>query len=366
MAGKRGATCSALRQWESDGRDLGAAYMLSGISEEDEEFLQNMLRGWDTTTYLSGSLAAGLGHSLSDIDVHALEPYPDAEDAVFAPSGRRVQVTGVTTIDLELFRQFAGGLQASPSNRGAFYLDQKSLWDLFRLASSRPLFVKPRDEWIFGEPLVDAIRQIQIGTRAHQVARAWSDASGLAASGELPTAIDIAKSASRDTMEMVLSAFGDYYSSPKLFLARAHRFATAWPASAWLEEFLDNPDCDIADTFRTLQTLGAHAQLRGWVAPCTSDAWVVSSRGGGNGGEYRRSLDYWLVRGTDSWSLATPSTRGFAVKHGMAVLWGCADAGDMDAIEAAYAELGDKRTTADLKVGLEKLVSMGCLEETRR
>jgi len=335
--------------------------LLAGIDERDRQFVVGATADIDATSFLSGSLAVGLGHGRSDVDVHVISESADVVSDLppRAPSGRRIQYEWIDSHRLNALGSIASGVAITIADRAALYMSEKELWDVFRTAVADPLHVLAEHSDLFTETFRSSTRRVIIGSNVHRIGRAADDVAGLLDVGAELAALDTAASAVRCAGEIFLAACGDYYASPKFLVPRLERLtATSNVATALLEAVRSSQSP--RQMLSLAQTVSAQAQVLGWTHEIQAEDFRLAESG-----MYVRSLDWWLMRTDDQWSIASGSVRGHRTSFEMCALWTAADAGGRAAIASEFERLNPS-TTPDLTAGLARLLEMGLIESRER
>lgn len=314
-----------------------------------------------STLLLSGSFAAGLAHRRSDVDVHVVggEP-PDVELML---SGARVQFTRVPDGAADIARSLAGGALERAGWSQAYFLSDRERWELFRLATAMPIRQDPAHDWLGSSGLRQAVRRIQIGTAAHQIARAADDIRGMVESAEPDSARDLMRQVLRDAASLTLAALGDLYASEKLILPRLRRSWLGRSEVSWLVTAYAEGDGDLR-RLPELQGLTALVQLVAWDEPITPE--LLALLHGGPARRWVRSPEFWVVRRPDAVTLADSGGHGFRLPRELALLWVLSESGDLDAIESALLSAGVPLPRASIESGIGKLVELRLIESERR
>jgi predicted nucleotidyltransferase len=138
--------------------------------------------------YLAGSLAVGLGHGTSDVDVYAVAGRPSGQDYVYEHDGVLVHVT---ELDGALVRRLAGlgtRFTATGTHREQFLLEFKVLNALVRLTTGYRVKVSPVWRDVLAPLRRDVVRQILVARHANIFAACAEDVWGALLSGDRYTA----------------------------------------------------------------------------------------------------------------------------------------------------------------------------------
>lgn len=275
--------------------------------------------------FVSGSLAAGLGHGLSDVDVY-LFPTPDhARWRGYREGDFVVQVHPLTQEHVSLLARGCAAYVATPSDRWQLELTERELQLTVRYAIGAML-IDRHDALQRTVDSVLTVRRILMSTHAYQVSGLIEDALGALRSGDGLTAQQAAQIALEHASECALAAAGDIYLGRKFLprrLARTEALseisAQIWPC-LWQPVTAGDAD-DVASRVTWCATLATHlvtaALLDGWDAPL--ERMALASRQPGLGGPVRSP---WVVpvRFADSIGMAGPDV-GYRATVAMVRLW---------------------------------------------
>lgn len=315
----------------------------------------------NSTILLSGSFAAGLAHARSDLDIHFIGDPPNPGD--LEVSGFRVQFTRVPNDIVELGESLGRNDLATAQWSRVYFLSDRERWELFRLATAKPIRVSESHHWITSSLFRQSVRQIQMGTSAHQIARTADDIRGLVESNETDAARDLVRQLFRETSSMVLAAHGDLYASDKFLLPRLRRSMLNVSEMNWLVKGYQDAARDL-HWLPKIQALSAFVQLEGWHKLLTGDSLSLIDHPGS--ARWTRSPNFWLVRRPDSVMLSDSGAHGFKVPQDLAVLWVMSEAGNLDAVTEAVNRAGYELSRSSVASGLEKLLELELIDNGRR
>jgi hypothetical protein len=265
--------------------------------------------------FVSGSLAAGLGHTMSDIDVHILPPegVPLRFHSVNTPLGM-VQANPLSEQDARNLVEMTSEYRVTPRQRDQIAVSDPALRDLVRFAIGTVL----DSEFPVAEAAVrrDVARKIIISRGANHLSSYAEDSYGALRSGDLLTALSAAEIAVRHGAEVLLAAIGDLYVGPKFLYRRLHRHrATAPLLDEILAELAAVSTSDVSAStaerhvtrrLRASATWVTAAAMHAWDRPWPEDREPLRFGGTPVRGGYVRSPWFVPVRYGDSWSLAGP------------------------------------------------------------
>ncbi|GHJ53033.1 hypothetical protein Nm8I071_23400 [Nonomuraea sp. TT08I-71] len=281
---------------------------------------------------LGGSLAAGLGHSLSDIDLYVvyLDPTPST-----VPDDRDGPPVHVEAIEREAFADLgalAAQFRATSSDRSQLFLAESQLKQLARLATG--LVVADADQDLVALiPRRQVVRQILMARNACDFAVAAEDAIGAADSDDWYTALSASHSAVQYAAEAALAGAGDVYLGPKFLFRRlartsatSHLVPELWRLTQ-APAALARPNGWARTLVEARLLAGSHllswSLLDGWDSPVGRIPPLPERRHSGP----RRHPAYSPLRFADGIALAGPH-RGAKVSEGMLRAWRHLNGGD--------------------------------------
>lgn len=274
--------------------------------------------------FVSGSLAAGLGHAYSDIDVYVSDDRL-TEPLVRRRDGSSVQLTPMSPGTLDATLRTCRGFVATARDRWQVEQTEDELRVALRLA--------------IGTVLVDAggvvpdvatrrtaLRQVLLCRYAGLVSSLAEDVAGALAFGDVRTAQRCSSVALDHAVEALLTATDDLYLGRKFLYRRLERSDVLAPVLPELWRLLREPDLDApAQEVRELSILrtrvAAHAlavaQRDGWEQPLRGPVRLWSPAG-----EDGPWPSPWVVavRYQDAWGLVAPDD-GFRVSPGVVSIW---------------------------------------------
>jgi hypothetical protein len=310
-----------------------------------EQVLGSVRSKFDLAFY-SGSLAVGLGHATSDVDIHiVLAEGVHLERRTFDVGQHAIQLTAVPLSRLRYIAELGSRLTATARHREQFELDSGLLWDMMRTGSGVLIEGSGEAATLFGSINVDVVRQVIMGNHAHPVGRFAKDAYGLLGVGDVRSAYVCAIQALGNAVELALAAGGDLYTLPKFQFARLARSIHAAQANALWQLLYAGPATPTAeDLERRLWAAGslvADGLLNGWDSVLTT---VPPLEPVGSG--VIRSPYWGLMRFADGYALAGPA-KPLRVSAPVARLWSILDGRPFDdLVHASGAESADQVTAA--------------------
>lgn len=284
---------------------------------------------------LSGSLAVGLGHTFSDVDVHIVYLGPPPGITETERDGPPVHVESLTRDSLVRLGQWGAEFRATALDREQLYPAESDLKKLVRLATA---FVAEsagtEPELAAHLPNRGVVRQILMSRNACDVAVAAEDAVGAADIGDWYTALAASLSAILHAAEAALAAADDVYYGPKFLFRRMSRTratshlvpalwtltqapATVTDADGWARDLVER---------RLLASshLLCWSLIDGWESPLDSIPSLPDRETAGP----RRRAGYSPMRFADGLSLTGPF-KGAEVSEGMLRVWRRLDGGQL-------------------------------------
>lgn len=324
--------------------------------------------------FLSGSLAVGLGHGLSDVDVYfAPSSTDDARDRSFRQDELMVQLNPLSRDDVSAMATICAGFTDAPGARRQSTLSDKELQKSVRYAVGRTL-VQARDLLPDPDTAHLALRRTLMTRGAYELSSFAEDALGALQFGDALTALQASLIALEFALESALAGVGDLYLGRKFHLRRAARSAAL---SSVLGDYLavcQHP-ADLGD-FRAAADLIVRrlllcnhlvgsALLHGWAEPAEQLPALTDNRDGG--GPVRSP---WVTpaRFAESWAMVGPDT-GFRTTAEMTRVWLALDGRPLDAVcrslleNEALAGLTTELLDGAVKQLVEKEVAVTSSEE---
>jgi hypothetical protein len=197
--------------------------------------VEHRLAGPVDLAFLAGSLAVGLGHGTSDVDVYAVGDRLADQDRGYEHDG---VVVHVTKLDAALVRRLAGlgsRFTATGGDREQFLLEFKVLNALVRLTTGRRIKVTPDWQDVLSRLRRDVVRKILVARHANLFAAFAEDVWGALLTGDRYTAATASAIALENAAEALLAAADDLYVGPKFLFRRLRRteLTTEWAPELW-------------------------------------------------------------------------------------------------------------------------------------
>jgi hypothetical protein len=300
--------------------------------------------GLDATrlAFVSGSLAAGLGHAMSDVDLYvSAEPGVEVADHEYHEGRHVVQINPIRPDELTRLIAVTTEFTAGPADRWQVNLTDQQLTPAVRYAIGTVLI--DRGSGLPPAPQAwQTMRQVLMVTRAITIATYAEDVLGALTVGDELTALQTTNIAVGLAVECLLAGVGDLYVGQKFNLRRLARSGAVREALPLLWESLRLPAAPLGLTgtrwlvegrLRLVGRLVADVLLDGWDKPLDQlPAYTEPRTGGGP----LRSPWVLPVRFADSWGMIGPDT-GYRSKEGMVRLWRQLDGRPVDELHRDLA-----------------------------
>jgi hypothetical protein len=279
--------------------------------------------------FVSGSLAAGLGHGLSDVDLYVSATGSPPEMRSYREGGYIVQVNPVPARYIDLIARACTEYTDTAASRPQISLTEWELTGVLRYAIGTVL-ADAGTGLPSTEDSVRTIRRVIMNRNAYRLGDLAEDTLGTLEVGDTLTALQTSLMAVEHGLDCALAGAGDLYLGRKFQLRRAARTAALHDLLPDLWACLRQPQSppdhagatEIAVRRMLLAThLISAALLDGWDKPLDRVPAFTDRRG--EGGPVRSP---WVtpVRFCDSWGMAGPDT-GYRVTEAMVRLWRCLD-----------------------------------------
>ncbi|ATL66170.1 nucleotidyltransferase domain-containing protein [Nocardia terpenica] len=274
--------------------------------------------------FVGGSLAAGLGHGNSDIDLY-ISARTDLREGNLSQDGYTVQVNPITSNRLEELARICAANTISEDNRWQVELGEPELKRAVRYAIGTILV----DNYSgLPTPAVArrTMRQVLMSRTAWYASSFAEDVAGALHIGDGLTALQASVIGVEEAVECALTAVDDLYIGRKFLLRRVFRNAALSAVSDDVYHLLSQPVGDLSlrevteivtRRMRFAGHLIAWSLREGWDTPLRSlpafpDTWT-------HGGPTRNP---WTIpiRFPQSWGLISPQT-GFSTTAAMVGIW---------------------------------------------
>jgi hypothetical protein len=316
--------------------------------------------------YLSGSLAAGLGHANSDLDIHVvLASGRNLEHPFARKDGLKVQLNVVPEQVIGELAEATRGYEVRPSNRDQVPIESARLWQMARTCES---------EFLDGEDaeLLSLYRSIDRAVAGKLIAFRFAaeaglfaeDAYGMLARGDIRSSLVAARMALACSAEVAVALLGDLYALPKFLLARLERHAEFDDCIVGIWDLLQRaPEWSNLEAIAELipRILRAGQQL---------SADGLLSHWSGGGAAYRlpplandgpkRDPERGLLRFEGTWGIAGP-TEQLRVGEDMARLWAACNGQSRDGVQSELIAQGVDAPSEELAAQIQRLQQRGVL-----
>ncbi len=266
--------------------------------------------------FLGGSLAAGLGHATSDVNLYAVGQAPAGTAAVFRSGGVVVRALALRSCAVHARLQLADAYRMTDAKHPQATASWGDLSALVDMTLGRVLYASPQWRQLMADLRTNAVRELLIARHAADGAAAVSEAFGALISGDLYTAYSVSEMALVSACEAMLCAAGDLYFGRKYLSRRLSRVPMEQQCRDELTRLLNFPwlvaDGQDSQAVRRLvddrllaaNMLLASAVLEGWESDSGQPVHAVPAAGSSGGP--RRSPYFAPVRYADGFTLAGP------------------------------------------------------------
>lgn len=314
---------------------------------------------------LGGSLAAGLGHDLSDVDLDVVSDGIQRRHVVVARDGHQVQVNAISTAEIERLVELGSRFVATSINEAEMDLDDRTLTRLVRLTIGRTVYVSGGFAARYAELDRSVVRKLVMSRDALQCAALAEDTLGALRYGDWTTALAASGQVLAYAADCALSAADDLYLAPKFLHRRMSRCAAVAELAAEVWSGIscgpphgaDGDEVSASVTARLLLAnfLVGSAMLDGWEQPLrNAGAFSLGT------GAVRRDAFHVPMRSSTAVGLVGPD-RGFKLSEPMVRLWHALDGRSWDTVLTGLRRHADFRTVDDTEVraAVDKLVRQG-------
>jgi hypothetical protein len=323
---------------------------------------------------LGGSLAVGLGHTLSDVDLYIVYLGPPSPITTVDRQGVQVHIEAMTREAFVALGALGARFQATSDDRRQLFLAESDLKQLVRLATGHRLAhddIEP--ELIALLPDRHVVRQILMSRYACDFAVAAEDAFGAADIRDWYTAMAASLAAVLCAAEAALAAADDVYHGAKFLFRRLARTSATCHLVPDLWALTQAP-ANVAHPHEWARTIverrllaGSHllawSLLDGWERPLDRlpefPQWTAAGP--------RRHPAYSPLRFVDGVALAGPH-KGAQVSEGMLRVWRRLNGADLaDTLSCLGQHEPDFRAIpeATLTAAVDKLHGYGAVEVER-
>jgi hypothetical protein len=336
-------TTTTVIPWSTDERWLTGDQMRAAAATLDEVRSAHGIG----LALVSGSLAVGLGHAISDIDLYVIpaDGLP-LRSRTYTDQGHPVQVNPLTAEELAGLVPFAEEFRVTSADRAQLSLGPARSKLMLRLVNGRLLEARPDLAELLGRLDRDVVRRLMILRHACFAVELAEDVQGTLASGDFYTALTASHRALLHALESGLAGAGDIYDHEKVLFRRlvrhpalGHLTGEAWNLLNCGIRPGDPAEAAHALARRRLLLVShliAAAVLDGWSRPLRlAPPFAPDVRGP------LRSPFFGLLRFADGIAL-TGQDKGYRVSEPAARLWAALDGRPLaEAIDGAVPPGGD-------------------------
>jgi hypothetical protein len=282
--------------------------------------------------FLGGSLAVGLGHATSDVDLYVVgDDLPDYAET-FDRNGVSVHVVTLTAEFVHRLVRLCGAYATTGFDRDQTHVDLRTLHGLVRITTGVRVLCGPQWSAELRSLRRDVLRQILIARNAQIFAAHAEDVLGALISGDPYTAAGASGIALEAAAEAVLAAADDLYVGPKFLFRRLGRNPVTADWSPLLWRLLNGAFGDVSEVGPD-NVVEAHVRavveqrllignlllsecaLTGWDHPLDRLTNPPS-----NPTDTSRSPYFVPIRFADGWALVGPDN-GYEVTEEVVRLW---------------------------------------------
>ncbi|MBO3749904.1 hypothetical protein J5X84_27810 [Streptosporangiaceae bacterium NEAU-GS5] len=278
--------------------------------------------------FLGGSLAVGLGHGTSDVDLYAVGPGLPGGDVIFERAGLQIHVNPVPAAKIRALLELGRAYRATGADRSQLAIEITTLNALIRLTTGHT--VRIDQEWRRELDTFDpnVVRQLLMTRNANIFSAYAEDVYGALAAGDLLTAASASAIALEAACEAALAGAGDVYLGPKFLFRRLARnpALAPWCDRLWrlihreIHPSAGHGPQEIRavaeDRLSAGGVLLSWCAVEGWDKPL--DALPVPAAPGEHG--LRRDPYFTPLRFADGWALIGPAD-GYEVTEETVRLW---------------------------------------------
>jgi hypothetical protein len=292
--------------------------------------------------FVSGSLAAGLGHGMSDVDLYVaqFDGIPAARG--YRQDGFMVQVNPVSAEHIAGIAQTCASYCDTAARRPQTLMTDAELQASLRYAIGTTLVDKGNCLPSAADS-IQAVRRILMNRNAYWISSFAEDALGALQTRDALTALQASLMVTEFALECALASAGDVYLGRKFQLRRLARVPALGDVRSELWTYLQQPDvpADLDETAEFVlrrMLFASHlvscAMLDGWDEPLGRLPAFTDRRA--EGGPVRSP---WVtpVRFSDSWGMSGPVT-GYRATAAMIRLWHFLDGRSVDAVHQRFLD----------------------------
>jgi hypothetical protein len=298
--------------------------------------------------FFSGSIAAGLGHVTSDLDIHVvLGDAAKLPRSTYMLNDCRIQITYV---DEQLFlgvSELCREFVATKADRTQAELSPDILWNISRTASSELVSGSKHMTAAYRAVRRSVARKILLVNFARPVGNLTQDSFGFLEIGDIPSAYAASVLALRNATEALLAGFGDLYAVEKFAIARLARSQSADICDfLWKSVYagaLQPTESTVRNNLWAANSLASSALLTGWDVDMKSKPSTQPVGGGPV-----RSPFWSLLRFSDCFALAGPNA-SLRISEAVARMWNSLDGRNLpEVIDVSAGDAGSEAASRAL------------------
>lgn len=308
--------------------------------------------------FVGGSLAAGLGHGMSDVDLYVAQVDGVPAARGYRQDGFMVQVNPVSAEQLAHIAQTCAGYCDTPARRLQTRMTDAELEPPLRYAIGT-ILVDKGNCLPSAQDSTQAIRRILMIRNAYWLSSFAEDALGALQTKDVLTALQASLMVTEFALECALAGAGDVYLGRKFQLRRLARVPALRDVRSAVWTYLRQPDVP-ADFDETAEFVLGRMLFASHLVSCALlDGWDVPlgllpafTDHSAEGGPIRSP---WVtpVRFSDSWGMSGPDT-GYQATAAMIRLWYYLDGRPADAV---YKRFSDSSGTAISRERLDAAIA---------
>lgn len=324
---------------------------------------RNQVRG----ILMTGSIAAGLGHAQSDIDVIVVTDEPDRMSALnYIRADRRIDLLPVGLAELAALVGQGNRFTATRTSRSQVMMEHTRAMTVVRASTVEVLIADDAVRSVLGGVDHSELARILMTRAAIETATYTEDVAGMVEIGDWYTALDTSELALRKACDVFLTASRDFYISDKFLFRRVFRTPGLADVrdSLWTETHRGLTRSESVPTIRTAvhrrlqlaSDLVSSTLLDGWDEPPS----VLPPRRVRPAGPVRCPY-FSLLRFTDGFALSGPNV-GFEISSAGARAWSMLDGRPVPevAVEFARTAAVEPADVADaIGAGIAEMVAQG-------
>jgi hypothetical protein len=292
--------------------------------------------------YVSGSLAAGLGHGMSDVDIYVALNDGVPADLSYKESGFMVQINPVSAEQVKLITEVCAEYTDTATNRRQTNMAEDELKRPLRYAIGTVIIDRCGTLPTVKDSIL-TIRRVLMNRHAYLLSGFAEDVLGALKVHDRLLALQASQMGVEHALECALAGVGDVYLGRKFLLRRCARASGlrdvlddgwAYLRQPGLPGSLDEVSEFAVQRMLFATHLVACCLLEGWDEPVDLIPRFEDRRA--EGGPLRSP---WVtpVRFADSWGMAGPAI-GYRTTAAMVRLWRALDGQPVDAIHRRLAD----------------------------